>query len=164
MEVVRVGIVDAVAGGVEADLVVLARDPGEPLRGLDDVDVGVDPDLLELAGEDDRRVLVERDAAGRDLERQALVGTVAQLPHDRASLLAVLLHVGAVAWHGLIDLLAQAPYALRGRLHGAAELGIALVDDVDEGLAVEGELQRLAQVWVVEAGGVPIEYDDGGTM
>ena len=38
LEIVLVGIVDAVAGGVEADRVVLARDLGEPLRGLDDVD------------------------------------------------------------------------------------------------------------------------------
>ena len=57
---------DAVAGGVEANRVVLARHPGEPLRRLDDVDVGVDVDVLELASQDHRRVLVERDAAGRD--------------------------------------------------------------------------------------------------
>src|SRR5215813_15281252 len=54
---VLIGIVDAVAGSVESHRVGLAADLGEPLRGLDDVDLGIDPDLLELAGEDHGRIL-----------------------------------------------------------------------------------------------------------
>src|SRR5215813_14549949 len=55
---VLIGIVDAVAGGIEADRIGLAADLGEPLRGLDDVDLGIDPDLLELPREDHGRVLI----------------------------------------------------------------------------------------------------------
>src|SRR5215831_2902769 len=122
---VLIGIVDAVAGGVEADRIGLAADLGEPLRGLDDVDLGIDPDPLELAGEDHGGVLVDGDAAGGHLERQVLVGPITQLLHDGAGFLAVLLHIGAVARHARQFVRRQAPEAALGRLHGAALVGLA---------------------------------------
>src|SRR5215469_14397133 len=48
LEELLVGVVDPAAGIVEADLVILARQLGEPVGGLDRFEFGVDPDLLEL--------------------------------------------------------------------------------------------------------------------
>jgi hypothetical protein len=41
------GVVDPAAGGVEADLVVLAAELGKPFGGLDRVELAVDPDLFQ---------------------------------------------------------------------------------------------------------------------
>jgi hypothetical protein len=51
---------------VERDGVVAAHDPGEPLRGVDRVELAVDVDLLQLVDQDNRRIAIGRDVAGRD--------------------------------------------------------------------------------------------------
>jgi hypothetical protein len=67
LEELLVGVVDTAAGIVEPDLVVLAGEPGEPVRGLDRVELAADPDLLELVDQDDRRVAICGDVARGDL-------------------------------------------------------------------------------------------------
>jgi hypothetical protein len=69
LEELLVGVVDPAAGVVEPDLVVLAGKLGEPVGGLDRVELAVDPDLLQLVDQDDRRV-----AIGRDVARSRLSG------------------------------------------------------------------------------------------
>src|SRR5262249_17604750 len=48
-----VGVTDATAGEIEADLVVLAHNLGKPAGGLDDFELAVDEYLLQLVGQDD---------------------------------------------------------------------------------------------------------------
>ena len=50
-----VGIIDAAAGIVLADLVIFAGDFGKPVGGLDGVERPIDVNLLELIDQDDRR-------------------------------------------------------------------------------------------------------------
>src|SRR3977135_3985505 len=50
-----IGIVDAATGEIEADLVVLAHDLGEPAGGLDDLELAIYEPLLQLIGQDHRR-------------------------------------------------------------------------------------------------------------
>jgi hypothetical protein len=74
LEELLVGVVDAAAGVVEADLVVLAGELGEPVGGLDRVELAVDPDLLQLVDQDDRRVAITRDARAATLIASRLSG------------------------------------------------------------------------------------------
>ena len=53
LEELLVGVVDAAARVVEADLVVLAGELGKPVDGLDRLELAVDADLLELIDQDD---------------------------------------------------------------------------------------------------------------
>ena len=53
-----VGIVDAAAGQIEAERVILARDLREPVGGLDHVELAVDIDLLQLVDQDDRGIAI----------------------------------------------------------------------------------------------------------
>src|SRR4029078_2014110 len=71
-----VGIVHRVAGQVEAERIVLARHLREPLRGVDDVEFGVDIDALYLVDQDDGGIAVDRDVARRDLDGETLVRAV----------------------------------------------------------------------------------------
>ena len=93
-----------------------------------------------------------------------LVGPVARLLHQLACLLAILRHVRSVARHGGEDLLRQAPHAVGRRLHRAAELGIALVQDVDERLAVHGEIERQPQIRIVERRRVAVQDQVGAVV
>ncbi len=77
LEIGLVWIVDAVARGVEADRIVLARHLGEPQRGVDEVELAVDIDFLELADQHDGRVAIEQVVARRHLELEHLVRAVA---------------------------------------------------------------------------------------
>ena len=78
LEELLVRVVDAAAGIVEADLVILAGELGKPVRGLDRVEFAPDPDLLELVDQDDRRVAIGRDAARCDFDGEPLVGPIAE--------------------------------------------------------------------------------------
>src|SRR5260370_4258582 len=104
---------NAAAGEIEADLVVLAHDLGEPAGGLADVELAVDEHLLELVGQDYRGVAVRRDVAGRYFQCEAFIGTVAKLLHDLASLGAVILDIRVIARERLLDLRWHSPDAFR---------------------------------------------------
>src|SRR3984893_7328542 len=78
-----VGIIDAAAGEIGANHVVLARDLGKPARGLDDLELAVDEHLLQLVGQQHGRIAVRRDIAGRHLELQPPARTIAEGAHDR---------------------------------------------------------------------------------
>src|SRR6266567_4239159 len=60
----RIGIVYCRFGDVESDFVVLAREPGIPLRGVEGLELAVDEDLSQLVNQDDRRVAIRCDVAG----------------------------------------------------------------------------------------------------
>jgi hypothetical protein len=77
LEELLVGVVDAAAGVVETDLVVLAGELGEPVGGLDRVELAVDPDLFELVDQDDRRIAIARDIARGDFGGEPLVWPLA---------------------------------------------------------------------------------------
>src|SRR5712692_4882675 len=72
-----VRIVDRVSGEVEAERIILARNFREPVGGLDDVEISIDIDALELIDQDDGGVAIDRNVAGRNLDLQMLVRTVA---------------------------------------------------------------------------------------
>jgi hypothetical protein len=61
LEELLVGIVHPTAGVVKADLLVLAGELGEPVRGLDRVEFAIDPDPLELVDQVHRGVAIGRD-------------------------------------------------------------------------------------------------------
>ena len=60
-----VRVVDLRAGEVQTDGVILALDPRIPLRRIDRIELGVDPDLLQLVDQDYRRIAIGRDIASR---------------------------------------------------------------------------------------------------
>ena len=100
-----------------------------------------------------------------DLERQPLVGPVAQLLHDaRGPRSRFFSHVRPVARHGVQHLLRHAPHAVLGRLHGAADIGVALVQDVDEGLAVERQHDGPPEVGIVERRRIAVDDQVGGVV
>src|SRR5262249_32333498 len=134
-EELLIGIVDAAAGIVEADLVVFAGELGEPVGGLDRVEFAVDPNLFQLVDQDNGRITVGRDVAGGDLDREPLVGAVAELSHDLARFRAVLRNVGTIARNCRKKIGRHAPYPARWRLHRSANATLPLGEDVDEALA-----------------------------
>ena len=145
-----VGVVDAAAGVVLAELVIVARDLREPVRSVDGIELAVDPDRLQLVDQYDRRVAEDRDVARRYLDREVLVGAVAEALHDLARLVAVLLDIGTVSRQSLQHVSRKAPLARRQGLHRAADIALPLGQNVDEGFAVERVGQGLAQIRVVE--------------
>jgi len=66
------------------------------LGGVERVELGVEINLFQLIHQDHRRIPVASDVARRDGDTQALVGSVAELLHDRAGLRTVLLDVGVI--------------------------------------------------------------------
>src|SRR5690242_1685296 len=56
-------VVEPIPGQVQRDGVVAAHDPGQPLRGVDRVELTVDIDLLQLVDQDDRRIAIGRNVA-----------------------------------------------------------------------------------------------------
>ena len=149
---IRVGVVDAQARQVHAELVVLALDLGVPDRGVDRLELGLDADLLQLVDQDHRRVAVDRDVARRDLDLERLARAVAQLLHDLARLGAVLVDVGRMAVQAGQHVLGHAPHALRRRQHGGTIEVMALAQDFAEHIVVERQHQRVAQLGTVERG------------
>src|SRR4029077_16589617 len=111
-----------------------------------------------LVKEDYRRVAERRDVAGRYFHGQALAGSVAEPPHDFLSFLTVLGHIGAITGQRVQDLGWHAPHTFRWRQHDAPDIALSFGDDVDEGLAVEAQRHRPAQVRVIE--GCRIRVDD----
>src|SRR5438477_11759475 len=67
-----VGVVDAAAGVVLSELVIVARDLREPVRSVDGLELAVDPDRLQLVDQYDRRVAEDREVARRYLDRAGL--------------------------------------------------------------------------------------------
>jgi hypothetical protein len=67
-----------------------------------------------------------------------------------ARFIPVFLHVRIVPGERPQHLLRHPPDAFRQRQHGGADIGLAFADDVDEGLAVESQSHRLADVRIVE--------------
>src|SRR6267154_711550 len=59
-----VRVVDATAGVVHADLVVVPRHLGEPVGGVDRFELAIDPDRLQLVDQDHRRIAKDRDVTG----------------------------------------------------------------------------------------------------
>ena len=92
-----IGIDPAAGRQVEADRVVLAADLGKVGGGLDRLELAVDINLLQLVDQDDAGIAIDRQVARRHLDLEPLAWPVAQLLHQRAALLAVLLHVAAIA-------------------------------------------------------------------
>src|SRR5271166_5746119 len=77
-----VRVVDAAAGVVQADLVILAGDLGKPVGRLDRVERAVDISLLELVDQDDGRISVGWDVACRNHQLEPIVRPVAERLHD----------------------------------------------------------------------------------
>src|SRR5882724_4883330 len=92
-----IGIVDGVAGEVQPERIILARDLWKPLRGIDDLEFTVDIDALDLIDQDDGGIAVDRNVTSRYLDLQMLVRTIAGPLHQLARFLAVGIDVGAVA-------------------------------------------------------------------
>ncbi len=69
-----VGVVDNGAARVfQPDYLIPARDLRVPVSGFDNVELAGDEDFFELVDPHDRRVPVERDVAGRHLDRELVV-------------------------------------------------------------------------------------------
>ena len=81
---------------------------------------------------------------------EPLVRTVAELLHDLAGFGAVLRDIGIVAGQGRQHLRRHPPQPFGRRQHRRADVALALLHDVDKGLAVEGQRHRPAQIGVVE--------------
>ena len=82
---------------VEADGEFLAHDLRDVARGVDQLELAIEIDLLQLVDQDHRRVAIHWQVARRDLDRQPMVRPVAEFFHDLAGFRAVLLHIGIVA-------------------------------------------------------------------
>jgi len=81
----------------QPDHVVPAGDLWVPVGSLDNVEFASNVNFLELVDEHDRRVAIERNVAGRDLDREQVVGPVTEPLHDFPGFRAVFLHIGAIA-------------------------------------------------------------------
>src|SRR5215472_14218260 len=92
-----IGIVEAVLADHHADSEILARDLGIPLRGVDGFELTVDVDLFQLVDQDHRGIPGGGNVADRDLDRDALVGAVAEPCHYLARFGAVLCDVRVIA-------------------------------------------------------------------
>src|SRR4029079_12452569 len=77
-------IVDAGAGEIEGNRVVLLEEAVVPNRGLDDVQLGVKMDFVKLVDKDDRWISKGVEVTGRDLHFELVVGGISQLLHDLA--------------------------------------------------------------------------------
>src|SRR6516165_4345171 len=73
----RIGVVDADPGEIEADLVILAVDFGKPIGGLDRVELAVDVDLLQLVDQDNRGIAEYGNVPLRHLDREPFLGPIA---------------------------------------------------------------------------------------
>ena len=107
------------------------------MRGVDDVELGVDIDALDLIDQDDGGIAVDRDVARRDLDGETLVRAVTRLLHQFARLFPVGVDVGAVARDRFQHFLRHRPQSAGGRKHGAADIGLPLEQDLDERLAIQ---------------------------
>ena len=103
-----------------------------------------------------RRVDREAVVVGGDLDlaetralEEAVQGRLLEAEPDVGVELARLGDV-AVARQRFQHLRRHAPHAIRSRQHGAARFGLAFAQDVDEGLAVEGQRRRAADLGIVE--------------
>src|ERR1700730_15231395 len=103
-------VVDTGFTTADADCVVLARQLGKPLDGVDGFELDVDVDLLQLVDQDHGGIAVGGDVAGSEGNREAFGGPVAELPHDLASLGAVLGNIGIIARQRLQHLRRHAPH------------------------------------------------------
>src|SRR5262249_26359960 len=145
-----VGIVEAVLLQIEPDDEVLAHDLGIPVDRVDFFELTVDVDLLQLVDEDDRRVAVLRDVARRDDDFEPIVGAVAWPLHNLAGFRAVLCDIGVVTGQAAQHFRRHSPDPFGRRQHRAADIGLALVDRVDEGLAVEAQCQCPPDIGITE--------------
>src|SRR5712671_1620462 len=116
-----VRIIGADPGQIEAELVILAVDLGVPAGCVDGFELAVDKDLLQLIDQNDRRVAENRDIARRYLDGEPPVGTVAGQAAE--------------------DFRRKPPHSFGRRLHRPAYAAGALRQDVNEGLAIEGQRQ-----------------------
>src|SRR4051812_14529284 len=132
----HVRVIDSGLDRHGTDRKVLAINLWIPLRRIDDVEFGVDPDLLELRIQQYGRVPPRGDIARGDFGAQRIVRSVAQLFHDFTGLCAVFLHIGAVARQRSQLILRHAPDAARRRQHQAADILLAAIDDLRERVAV----------------------------
>jgi len=120
------------------------------LGGVERVELGVEINLFQLIHQDHRRIPVASDVARRDVITQALVGSVAELLHDRAGLRTVLLVSGSYPGN-VFSMSAGIPQSPpRQRLHRPPDFALACGNDVDERLAVETERHRPSQIGIVE--------------
>src|SRR5712691_6072161 len=146
----RVGVVAAGGGQVEADLVVLAVDLGKPGGAFNRLEFRIDVNLAELVDQNDGGIAKRRGVADGYLDGEAYARSVAGLFHDLAGFFAVLPDLGTVArqcpqyvgWHP--------PDAFRRWLHGRADIAVALGEDVDKALAVERQGHRPADLRALE--------------
>ena len=147
---ILVRIIDRIAGKVEPDRIVLARDLAVPVARFHHLELAVDINVLELIDQDNRGITIDRDVSRRDLEREPFVGPVAELLHELAGLRAVRLDVWPVTRDGLEHVGRHPPHPLGRRQQGGADIVLAFGENVDEGLAVERKRHGLAQIGVVE--------------
>src|SRR6516225_1400300 len=135
---------------VEPDDVVPAQHLWEEVGGVDRFELAVDIDLFQLVDQDHRRIAVIRDVARGDFDLEMIVAAIAERLDDLAGLRAVFLDVRVIARQRFEQLGRHAPQPRGCRLHGPADLALSAADDVDKGLAVQGQSHRPPQVGVVE--------------
>src|SRR5215469_9814129 len=145
-----VGVVDRALADIETDSKIFAHDPRIPLRRVDGFKLTVDIDLLQLVNQDHRRIAVARDVACRHRDREPFVRAVAKLLQDLTGLGAVLGDIGIITWQCLEQLWRHAPDPFGTRQHGAADVPLALGNDVDKGFAIQNERHRASQVGIIE--------------
>src|ERR1700738_5273362 len=158
LEELLVRIVDGGGGQIEADHVILADCFRKPVPRFDRVEFGVDIDVLQLVGQDDRGIAGNRDVADRQLDPEPVVRPIARAFHDPARRRPALLDIGVVARQSLQHLQRQAPYSGGRGQHGAADITLSFVEDVDERLAVEAQRHGPPDLRVVE--GRDLAVDD----
>src|SRR5215469_4927390 len=135
---------------IECDREILAEDLWKILRRIDLIELAVDIDVLQLVDQQHRGIAIEREIAGRYLDVEMFVGTVAELLHDLAALGAVFLDVGIIARQFLHLVRRHAPKPVGWRLQHRADLALALGDRVDKSLAVDAEGHSAPELRIVK--------------
>src|SRR5262249_33809403 len=109
----RVGVIDTDPGQGQPDLIVFAVNLGEPVGGINGLELAVDKDLSKLVDQDRGRIAERRRIAHRYLDRETLFRAVARLLHQLARVGAVPGDIATVTWQGAQRLLRNAPDPLR---------------------------------------------------
>ena len=145
----RVGIVDAEAADVGAQLVFLARGHRVPLHGVHLLQRRLHPHPLELADHEGGEVEIGRDRPRVDLQLERIRGGESRLGQQALGLGPLLVGL-AVAGQALELGAAEPPGAARRRQHAGAHRGGALAHGLDERATVHRVAQGQPHADVIE--------------
>src|SRR5262249_3606234 len=135
---------------VERDREILPVDLREIGSRIDGIELTVDIDLLQLVDQQHRRIAVDWQVARGQLDPQAIVRTVAEFRHYLRALGSPLRDVSVIPRHLPQHLQGHAREATGWRLEDAANLALALAQDLDERFAVDRQCHRTPQLEIVE--------------